>query len=81
MRLICDEKSIHVKKDNEKKKRNLLGCNWAMAAMRLRSTTGGSSAFCSQPTGGLAGGEIRKSLSGSGGRKYPSGFAPRKTIG
>jgi len=42
---------------------------------------GGSSSFCSQPTGGLAGGEIRKSFSGSGGRKYPSGFAPRNTIG
>ena len=59
----------------------LLGCSWAMAAMRLRSTTGGSSAFCSQPTGGLAGGEIRKSFSGSGGRRKLSGFAPRKTIG
>jgi len=30
---------------------------------------GGSSSFCSQPTGGLDGGDIRKSFSGSGGRK------------
>jgi len=35
----------------------------------LRSTIGGSSSFCSQPTGGLDGGDIRKSFSGSGGRK------------
>jgi hypothetical protein len=49
--------------------------------MRFKSTTGGSSSFCSQPTGGLAGGDIRKSLSGSGGRKYVSGFAPRNIIG
>jgi hypothetical protein len=60
---------------------NILGCNCAIAAIRFRSTTGGSSSFCSQPTGGLTGGEIRKSLSGYGGRKYPSGFAPRNTIG
>jgi hypothetical protein len=59
----------------------LLGCNCAIAAMRFRSTIGGSSIFCSQPTGGLTGGEIRKSFSGSGGRKYVSGFAPRKTMG
>jgi hypothetical protein len=52
-----------------------------MAAIRLRSTIGGSSNFCSQPTGGLHGGEIRKSLSGSGGRKCVSGLAPRYTIG
>jgi len=37
--------------------------------MRLRSTTGGSSAFCSQPIGGLAGGDIRNNLLGSGGFK------------
>ena len=59
----------------------LLGFNCAIAANRFKSTTGGSSGFCSQPTGGLAGGEIRKSFSGSGGRKYVSGFAPRKIIG
>ena len=60
---------------------DLLGCSWAIAAMRLRSTTGGSSIFCSQPTGGLGGGEIRKSFCGSGGRRYVSALAPRKRIG
>jgi len=60
---------------------NILGCNCAIAAIRFKSTIGGSSSFCSQPTGGLGGGDIRKSFSGSGGRKCLSGFAPRNTIG
>ena len=60
---------------------DILGCNCAIAEMRFKSTTGGSSSFCSQPTGGLAGGEIRNCFSGSGGRKYVSGFAPRNIIG
>lgn len=59
----------------------LLGCNCAIAAIKFKSTIGGSSTFCSQPTGGLAGGDIRKSFSGSGGRRCVSGFAPRNTIG
>ena len=59
----------------------ILGCNCAMAANRSKSTTGGSSNFCSHPTGGLDGGDIRKSFSGSGGRKCVSEFAPRSTIG
>lgn len=60
---------------------NVLGFNWAMAAIRFRSTTGGSSNVCSQPTGGLDGGDIRNSLSGLGGCKNPSGFDPRNIIG
>jgi len=60
---------------------NVLGCNWAIAAIRFKSTIGGSSSFCSQPTGGLTGGDIRKSFWGSGGRKYVSGFAPRNIMG
>lgn len=47
----------------------LLGRNCVIAARRLKSTTGGSSAFCSQPIGGLDGGDMRNNLSGSGGRK------------
>ncbi len=60
---------------------DILGFNCAIAARRFKSTTGGSSSFCSQPIGGLVGGDIRKIFSGSGGRKYVSEFAPRNIIG
>lgn len=39
--------------------KNLLGFNCAIAASKLRSTSGGASTFCSQSLGGLDGGEIR----------------------
>ena len=60
---------------------DLLGCNCAIAATRFRSIPGGSSNFCSQPIRGLEGGEMRNSLSGSGGRRNFSDVPPRKTIG
>ena len=42
---------------------------------------GGFSNFCSHPIRGLEGGEMRNSLSGSGGRRNFSDVPPRKTIG
>jgi len=67
--ILKNKLKIIFKKCKAKKVRYILGRNCAIAAMRLRSTTGGSSTFCSQPIGGLAGGDIRNNLLGSGGFK------------
>lgn len=54
--MIIKQNKILEKKNFSK---NLLGFNCAIAASKLRSTSGGASTFCSQSLGGLDGGEIR----------------------